>query len=71
VKIKTLHGERKTHSFMVSIMDSSSKLLELLHMADPLNMVQYYQTRLIYPMGRLQTIDFKKRIFELQLPDEC
>ena len=54
--MKVFHGERKTFTFRVSILEPIGGLFNLLLKEDKEEMQQYYQTRLIYPMGCLRNL---------------
>jgi len=56
IKVKTMHGERKTHRMEFSIMDKVEKVTEKLAEIEPQEMLKYYTFRLLFPIGRLQEL---------------
>jgi hypothetical protein len=71
VFVKVFHGDRKTFSFRVSILDKIQVLFTLLAKEDAEEMGQYYQTRLIYPMGYLRNLSecAQDTFLEQRIPD--
>ena len=57
VFVKVFHGERKNHEFKVSILDRIYTIYERLFTLDKVAMKQYFEMRLIYPMGYLRRLD--------------
>ena len=57
VFVKVFHGKRETHKFSVSILDKIGIIYERLMALDPQAMKQYYDYRLLYPMGRLRRLE--------------
>lgn len=57
VSVKVFHGERKVYKFRVSILDKIQKVMDLLQKEEPEQMEQYYQSRLIFPMGSLRNLN--------------
>lgn len=46
----------------------AQKLVDLLRELEPDELNVYHKFRLIYPMGRLQTIDLEKPIYKQKIP---
>lgn len=69
--MKTLHGQRKVHTFRVSIMEKVSKIVELLTKVEPHEMNTYHVTKLLYPMGKLRKLDLGQTICEQNIPHEA
>jgi len=68
VKVKTMHGTRKTHTLTVSILDKVSKLIELLTVIEPDDMQNYHTTKFIYAMGALKTLDLEQTFIAQSIP---
>jgi|LakMenEpi03Oct11_1017367.scaffolds.fasta_scaffold03469_2 hypothetical protein len=51
-----MHGKRETHKIEVSIFDKVELLIEKLSEIEPDEMLKYYSSRLLYCMGKLQTL---------------
>ena len=71
VNVKTLHGQRKTHTFQVSIFDKVEKIRDKLDSLEPEDMRQYPSPRLIYPMGKLRILDMNDTIEKTELKSNC
>ena len=56
VKVKTLHGDRKTHSVKVSILDKIEKIAEKIAEIEPEAVGMFHGVNIIYPMGKLQIL---------------
>mmetsp|Transcript_7920 Transcript_7920/g.12254 ORF Transcript_7920/g.12254 Transcript_7920/m.12254 type:complete len:96 (-) Transcript_7920:133-420(-) len=61
------------HRFEVSILDTIQTLLNKLQALEPQEMKQYYQVRLIYPMGSLRNLssNLSDSFIDQQLPDQA
>jgi hypothetical protein len=57
VSVKVFHGDRKVFKFKVSILDPIQTVMDLLEKEEPSEMEQYYESRLIYPMGSLKNLN--------------
>ena len=55
--MKTLHGDRRMHTFQVSIYDKVEKIREMLDKAEPDEMKSYPEPRFIYPKGRIRMLN--------------
>lgn len=71
VNVKTLHGQRRTHTFQLSIFDKVSKIRELLLEAEPEDMKGYTEPRLVYPMGRIRILQMEDTIEKVELKSNC
>ena len=69
--MKTLHGQRKTYTFQVSIFDKVDKIREKLHELSPEDIQSYPTPRLIYPMGKLRILDMEDLIEKVELKSGC
>lgn len=49
VNVKTLHGQRKTHTFTLSIFDKVEKIRTKLSEVDPDGIPEFSQPRFVYP----------------------
>ena len=67
LKVKTMHGKRKTHSIEVSIFDKVEVLMDKLLKLEQDEMVRYLSYKLLYCMGKVQTLDLSKVIWTLGL----
>ena len=54
--MKTLHGKRLTHKISLDILSPLEKIKERLHEIEPEEMSAYRSIKLIYPMGKLKTL---------------
>jgi hypothetical protein len=73
VYVKVFHGDRKVHAIRVSIIDKIRTIIDKLKEAEPQEMGCYYDTKLVYPMGRLRNLneDLDKSFIDLQIPHEA
>jgi len=71
INVKTLHGQRKTYTFQVSIFDKVDKIREKLHELSPEDIQSYPTPRLIYPMGKLRILDMEDLIEKVELKSGC
>lgn len=62
-----MHGKRETHKIEVSIFDKVELLIEKLSEIEPDEMLKYYSSRLLYCMGKLQTLKLDKTFESLNL----
>ena len=54
--VKVFHGKKQNHVFKVSILDRLQVIMDRLKRVDQAEMQQYYNTRLVYPMGYLRNL---------------
>lgn len=71
VNVKTLHGQRKTHSFQVSIFDKIDKICDKLREVEPEDMKAYSQPRLVYPVGKIRILNLEDSIEKVELKANC
>ena len=55
--MKTLHGSRATHHISLDITEPFEKVKQRLYELEPDEMTQYCTVKLVYPMGKLRTLD--------------
>lgn len=67
VKVKTFHGERKTHEIWVDITSRVEVLKTHLTKLDK-EKANYHRMHFIYPMGVLQRLPFDQTFEELNIP---
>ena len=56
ISVKVFHGKKQNHVFKVSILDRIQVIMDRLRRIDQAEMQQYYNTRLVYPMGFLRNL---------------
>lgn len=73
IYVKVFHGKRETHFFRVSILDKIQVLIDKIKRLDEDEMKNYFQIRLVYPMGYLRNLsDVANQTFlEQQIPDNA
>lgn len=67
LQVKTMHGKRTTHNIQVSIFDKVELIIEKLSEIEPDEMLKYYSSRLLYCMGKLQTLKLDQTFESLNL----
>lgn len=55
----------------MSIFDKVEKICEKLSEVEPEQMLKYPTPRLIYPMGKIRSLDFDQVIEQVQLKSNC
>ena len=71
VFVKVFHGKRENHRFEVALLDTVGLLYDRLKALDATAMKQYYDCRLLYPMGRLRRLEAHQTFLDQQIPDDA
>jgi hypothetical protein len=70
IRVKTMHGKRLTHLVELSIFDRVETIIDKLRKLEQAEMLQYISYKLIYCMGKMNALDFKKTIWSLGLKND-
>lgn len=73
ITVKVFHGSKQNHEFKVSILDRIQVVMDRLKRLDQTEMQQYYNTRLVYPMGYLRNLSLclNETFLQQQIPDNA